>query len=232
VRCSAGQAHSRILPNDAAGATPLIFSRVAVVCRRWCTLLTLSPCASQMRRKDRTRLRGSIGRPVLVGNTSPLSCQARPSSARSDSCASRRITSTSFANFSRGRSRRAAAVLTRPIHRRPFTRCTLPDTYLIVSLVDVVPPHAKDLTAPQPVQQQEQEGRVERIILGSVEECAGLLSGHAQRCRRCARAAAAPAVSPRRPGRQGHARRREAAGAAAVPPLPRGAGWLFAELGT
>ena len=36
---------------------------------------------SQMRRKERTRLRGSIGRPVLVVNTSPVSGQAEPMSA-------------------------------------------------------------------------------------------------------------------------------------------------------
>ncbi len=34
--------------------------------------MTLTRLVSQMRRKDRTRLRGSTGRPVRVVNTSPV----------------------------------------------------------------------------------------------------------------------------------------------------------------
>jgi hypothetical protein len=37
----------------------------------------------QMRAEERTRLRGSTGRPVLVVNTSPVSAQLAPSFARS-----------------------------------------------------------------------------------------------------------------------------------------------------
>ena len=47
------------------------------MCRRWWTVMILILLSSQMRRKERTRLRGSIGRPVRVVNTRSVGGQAR-----------------------------------------------------------------------------------------------------------------------------------------------------------
>ena len=67
---------------------------------------------SQMRVKDRTRLRGWIGMPVRVVKTSPVSAQAAPSLARSDSWAALRAVMATRASPISGRSRLPARVLT------------------------------------------------------------------------------------------------------------------------
>ncbi|MHB1431770.1 MAG: hypothetical protein ACYCVZ_06620 [Streptosporangiaceae bacterium] len=56
------------------------------------------PLASQMRVKDRTRFRGSTGRPVRVVKTRPVSLQQSPRLARSASWASRRLARASRAS--------------------------------------------------------------------------------------------------------------------------------------
>jgi hypothetical protein len=55
---------------------------------------------------DRTRLRGSIGHPVRVVKTSPLSCPSWPRALRSAACAVLRIAGASDTTGRRGRSRR------------------------------------------------------------------------------------------------------------------------------
>src|SRR5215813_10969025 len=56
--------------------TPRFLSSDPTVCRMWCTLMARIWLLSQMRWNDRSRLRGSNGRPVLVVKTSCVSGHA------------------------------------------------------------------------------------------------------------------------------------------------------------
>jgi len=69
-------------PLRVAGGTPRSLSSDPTVCRTWWTLMILILLSSQMRRKDRTKLRGSIGRPVRVVKMTPVAGQAEPMSIR------------------------------------------------------------------------------------------------------------------------------------------------------
>jgi hypothetical protein len=77
---------SRQTRNDASDATPLIFRSDAVVCRRACTRMLRMPLSWHSRVNERTRLRGSTGRPVLVVKIRPVSAQLAPRLARSAAC--------------------------------------------------------------------------------------------------------------------------------------------------
>ncbi|MGP7998576.1 MAG: hypothetical protein ACLPKI_14830 [Streptosporangiaceae bacterium] len=123
-------------------------------------------------------LRGSIGRPVLVVKMSLVSSQAWPSSARSAVWMARRVSRASAARSSRGQVAAASGGLDRADAQLAVDALdVLADAQLAVFLVHVAPVQAEDFTAAQPIEQQEHEGRVQRVILGGLQERAGLARG-------------------------------------------------------
>ena len=109
---------------------------------------------------------------------SPVSCQARPSSRRSAACAARRSLQDLGGQGEQGQVAAASGALDRADTQLAVDPLDLlADPQLAVLLVHVAPAQAEDFTAAQPVEQQEHERRVERIILGGVQEGAGLGRG-------------------------------------------------------
>ena len=162
--------------------TPRFLSSVAVVCRRWCTLIARSPCVSQMRWNDRTRFRGSIG---LPGPGREDEAGVEPGSGRAPRGRrpgpARRVASASAARPSSGQVTAASAVLTGPMLQLAVDALDLlADADARRRLVDVMPAQAEDFTAAHAVQQQEHERRIERVVRGGIEEGEGLGRGPGQ----------------------------------------------------
>jgi hypothetical protein len=126
---------------------------------------------SQIRRNERTRFRGSMGRPLRVVNTRPVSRQARPNASRSVVCCS-------WAGEQGGASlgwNGQVPVARLGLDWAGSKLCAHPpdllsDPELARVQVDILPPQARDLTAAHSVQQQEDKRRVERVRLSCLEE--------------------------------------------------------------
>ena len=122
--------------------------------------------------------RGSIGRPVLVVKMSPVSCQARPSSSAVGGLDGAASLQGLGGQGKQGQVAAASGALDRADTQLAVdTLDVLADPQLVVLVVHVSPAQAEDFTAAQPVEQQEHERRVERIVLGGGQERAGLGRG-------------------------------------------------------
>jgi hypothetical protein len=121
------------------------------------------PLASQMQANDLTRLRGSIGLPVLVVNTSPVSVQALPSLTRSVSWLSRRGGERAL-----GETEQWQVTATGTGLDRADVQFTLNALDLLTDMdrltIDIYPAQAKNFASSHAVQKQQDECRIQRFV--------------------------------------------------------------------
>jgi hypothetical protein len=107
---------------------PRFLSSVAVVCRTSWTRIMRMSCWLHIRWNERTKLRGSIGRPLLVVRINSLSLfppiQVSAAAARRSHCLACCCVSATRTRLSNGRFRCPAAVLTGPWQSWRPTRCS------------------------------------------------------------------------------------------------------------
>ena len=138
-------------------------------------MITRRLLRSQIRRNERTRSRGSTGRPLRVVNTRPVSCQA-------EDLAVGGLLLLAGEQGGAGLSRDGQVPVACPGLKQTGPKLSahppdlLADSQQACVQVDISPAQAEDLAAAHAVQQQEGERRVERIRLGCPEKGQGLVS--------------------------------------------------------